>query len=73
MNQCCAPKTSFAGRSIRLPQQSEGAVGVVVTTLRTRVREGVALNQAVAERGFFHPLFAQLVAVGEESGRLQLT
>jgi general secretion pathway protein F len=39
--------------------------------IRTRVREGVSLNHAVAEGGFFHPLFAQLVAVGEESGRLQ--
>jgi general secretion pathway protein F len=39
--------------------------------IRTRVREGASLNQAVAEGGFFHPLFAQLVAVGEESGRLQ--
>jgi type II secretory pathway component PulF len=39
--------------------------------IRARVREGAALNRAVAEGGFFHPLLAQLVAVGEESGRLQ--
>ncbi len=39
--------------------------------VRSRVREGVSLNRAIAEGGFFHPLFAQLVAVGEESGRMQ--
>jgi len=39
--------------------------------IRTRVREGGALNRAFAEGGFFHPLLSQLVAVGEESGRLQ--
>jgi general secretion pathway protein F len=42
-----------------------------VVRIRTRVREGVSLHHAIAEGGFFHPLFAQLVAVGEESGRLQ--
>jgi len=42
-----------------------------VARIRTRVREGVSLRGAVAESGFFHPLLAQLVAVGEESGRLQ--
>lgn len=39
--------------------------------VRGQVREGVPLNRAIAERGFFHPLFPQLVAVGEEAGRLQ--
>jgi type II secretory pathway component PulF len=39
--------------------------------VRTRVREGVPLHKAFAESGFFHPLLPQLVAVGEESGRLQ--
>lgn len=39
--------------------------------VRGRVREGVSLHKAVQESGFFHPLLAQLVAVGEESGRLQ--
>lgn len=39
--------------------------------VRTRVREGVALHKAFDESGFFHPLLPQLVAVGEESGRLQ--
>jgi len=42
-----------------------------VARIRTRVREGVALNRAVGEGGLFHPLLAQMVAVGEESGRLQ--
>jgi general secretion pathway protein F len=42
-----------------------------LTRIRTRVREGGALNRAFAEGGFFHPLLSQLVAVGEESGRLQ--
>src|SRR5258705_714590 len=42
-----------------------------LTRVRTRVREGVALHTALGETGFFHPLLPQLVAVGEESGRLQ--
>lgn len=37
----------------------------------TQVREGVALHRAIAQGNLFHPLLAQLVAVGEESGRLQ--
>jgi general secretion pathway protein F len=39
--------------------------------IRGRVREGVSLHKAVNEGGLFHPLLPQLVAVGEESGRLQ--
>lgn len=39
--------------------------------IRTQVREGVSLNKSLSEGGFFHPLLSQLVAVGEESGRLQ--
>jgi len=39
--------------------------------IRGRVREGVSLHKAVSEGGLFHPLLPQLVAVGEESGRLQ--
>ncbi len=36
----------------------------------TLVREGAPLHRAIAQGGLFHPLLAQLVAVGEESGRL---
>jgi general secretion pathway protein F len=36
-----------------------------------QVREGAPLHRAIAQGGLFHPLLAQLVAVGEESGRLQ--
>ncbi|HEX6616916.1 MAG TPA: type II secretion system F family protein [Gemmatimonadales bacterium] len=39
--------------------------------IRTRVREGAALHAAIAEGSLFPPLMAQLVAVGEASGRLQ--
>src|SRR5690606_33699257 len=42
-----------------------------VARVRARVREGVALNRAVAEGTLFPPLLAQLLAVGEESGRLE--
>jgi type II secretory pathway component PulF len=42
-----------------------------LTRIRDQVREGVALHRAIATGGLFHPLLAQLVAVGEESGRLQ--
>lgn len=39
--------------------------------IHARVREGVALNAAVAEGTLYPPLLAQLVAVGEESSRLE--
>ncbi len=42
-----------------------------LTRIRGRVREGIALHTALGETGFFHPLLPQLVAVGEDSGRLQ--
>jgi general secretion pathway protein F len=38
--------------------------------IRTRVREGGSLNAAIAEGGLFPPVLAQLVALGEEAGRL---
>lgn len=38
--------------------------------IRTRVREGGSLNAAISEHGFFPPVLAQLVALGEEAGRL---
>ncbi|HEY6158227.1 MAG TPA: type II secretion system F family protein [Gemmatimonadales bacterium] len=42
-----------------------------VARVHDQVREGVPVHRAIAAGGFFHPLLAQLVAVGEESGRLQ--
>jgi type II secretory pathway component PulF len=38
--------------------------------IRTRVREGSALNTAISERSLFPPMLPQLVALGEEAGRL---
>lgn len=38
--------------------------------IRNRVREGVALNAAITERGLFPAVLPQLVALGEEAGRL---
>ncbi|HUG26109.1 type II secretion system F family protein [Piscinibacter sp.] len=38
--------------------------------IRTRVREGSSLNAAIAERNVFPSVLAQLVALGEEAGRL---
>ena len=38
--------------------------------IRTRIREGSALNTAIAERALFPAMLAQLVALGEEAGRL---
>jgi type II secretory pathway component PulF len=38
--------------------------------IRTRVREGSALNAAISERPLFPPMLPQLVALGEEAGRL---
>ena len=38
--------------------------------IRTRVREGGSLNGAIAERGLFPAMLTQLVALGEEAGRL---
>jgi general secretion pathway protein F len=42
-----------------------------VVRIRTRVREGAALRSALADGALFPPVLTQLVAVGEESGRLQ--
>jgi general secretion pathway protein F len=39
--------------------------------VRQQVREGVPLHRALGAGDVYHPLLAQLVAVGEESGRLQ--
>jgi type II secretory pathway component PulF len=39
--------------------------------IRARVREGGSLTAAVGESRLFPPLLAQLIAVGEESGKLQ--
>lgn len=39
--------------------------------IRSRVREGVSLQDAIAEGSLFPKLLAQLAAVGVESGRLQ--
>lgn len=41
-----------------------------VIRVRARVREGVALHRAIAEGSLFPALLAQLVAVGEEAGRI---
>jgi general secretion pathway protein F len=42
----------------------------VTSRIRTRVREGSALNQAISEHALFPPELVQLVALGEEAGRL---
>ena len=39
--------------------------------IRTRVRDGAALNAAIAEGTLFPPLLSRLVAVGEEAGQLE--
>lgn len=41
-----------------------------VEAVRARVREGGALNEAIAGRGIFPPVLTQLVALGEDSGRV---
>lgn len=38
--------------------------------VRNRVREGSALHAALSERALFPPMLTQLVALGEEAGRL---
>ncbi len=42
-----------------------------VLRIRTRVREGASLHGALAEGDLFPDMLGQLVAVGEEAGRLQ--
>jgi type II secretory pathway component PulF len=44
---------------------------VEIERIRTRVRGGATLHATITEGGFFPPLMARLVALGEESGRLQ--
>jgi general secretion pathway protein F len=49
----------------------DDAVAAAETSrIRARVREGVALQRAIGESGLFPPLLAQLVGIGEESGKL---
>ena len=38
--------------------------------IRVRVREGSSLHAAIAERSIFPPVLPQLVALGEDAGRL---
>ena len=38
--------------------------------IRVRVREGSALHEAISERSVFPPVLPQLVALGEDAGRL---
>jgi len=38
--------------------------------IRVRVREGNALHEAISERSIFPPVLPQLVALGEDAGRL---
>ena len=38
--------------------------------IRTQVREGSSLHAAIAQGGLFPPVLAQLVALGEDAGRL---
>jgi len=40
--------------------------------IRTRVREGTSLRDAVAESTLFPPLLAQLIGVGEDAGQLEV-
>ena len=42
-----------------------------VARIRARVRDGMALNAAIAAGTLFPPLLARLVAVGEEASRLE--
>ena len=42
-----------------------------VARIRARVRDGMALNTAIALGTLFPPLLTRLVAVGEEAGRLE--
>jgi type II secretory pathway component PulF len=53
------------GASMRDPQARAD-----VEWIRERVRQGGSLGAALAERTLFPPLLAQLVAVGEEAGRV---
>jgi type II secretory pathway component PulF len=43
-----------------------------VVRIRTRVREGSSLRNAVADGTLFPPLLAQLIGVGEDAGQLQV-
>ena len=42
-----------------------------ISRIRARVRDGMALNAAIATGTLFPPLLARLVAVGEEASRLE--
>jgi general secretion pathway protein F len=60
-------------RAIGILQRSakSGAVGTLLAGLSNELKQGRQLSEAVADQpGVFDPLFVNLVAVGEESGRL---
>jgi type II secretory pathway component PulF len=43
----------------------------VVLASRARIREGIPIHRAIADTAFFPPLLPQLIALGEETGRLE--
>jgi type II secretory pathway component PulF len=42
-----------------------------VSRVRARIREGATMHRALEDSELFPPLLAQLVALGEETGRLE--
>jgi general secretion pathway protein F len=49
---------------------TDSVVQAETDRIRTRVREGSSLNAAISEGGLFPPVMFQLVALGEDAGRL---
>ncbi len=48
-------------------------VGDIIQEIAEDIRRGSNLSQGIAEHPFFPPLVAQMIAVGEETGSLELT
>ena len=48
-------------------------VGDIIQEIAEDIRRGSNLSQGIADHPFFPPLVAQMIAVGEETGSLELT
>jgi len=62
--------TVYSGLGDVQASMADPLAWTTVGQIRTRVREGGSLSEALREQQLFPPFLAQLVAVGEQSGRV---
>ncbi|MGK9235084.1 type II secretion system F family protein [Inquilinus limosus] len=77
----CRTLSTLVGNGVDLPSAialsrdviPNGAVGAAMETVITGVRQGRGLADPLAETGLFPPLAVQMLRVGEETGRIDVT